>query len=197
MTLKNTIDQIKAVDLIQDIVVSTDSPRTAEIARKLGAAKIFLRPTQLSKSYIGVADVIKFTLDEYEKENPNLDLIVFLEETYPFRDKNDIRDMIKVIIDQGNDSLIAVKNEQKGAWVRDENGLKPIIEQTFMPRELKSKSIDIAQIGYCTLLTPQYVRFGDTLGPDTGLYKVNNNMNTTEIRNTDDMRAYFQLLNPI
>jgi len=195
--LKNTIDQIKAVDLIQDIVVSTDSPKTAEIARKLGASKIFLRPTQLSKSYVGVADVIKFTLDEYEKENPNLDLIVFLEETYPFRDKNDIRDMIEVIIDQGNDSLIAVKNERKGAWVRDEGGLTPIIEQTFMPRELKSKSIDIAQIGYCTLLTPQYVRFGDTLGPDTGLYKVNNSMNTTEIRNTDDMRAYSQLLNSI
>ena len=195
--LKNTIDQIKAVDLIQDIVVSTDSPKTAEIARKLGASKIFLRPTQLSKSYVGVADVIKFTLDEYEKENPNLDLIVFLEETYPFRDKNDIRDMIEVIIDQGNDSLIAVKNERKGAWVRDEGGLTPIIEQTFMPRELKSKSIDIAQIGYCTLLTPQYVRFGDTLGPDTGLYEVNNSMNTTEIRNTDDMRAYSQLLNSI
>ena len=195
--LKNTIDQIKAVDLIQDIVVSTDSPKTAEIARKLGASKIFLRPTQLSKSYVGVADVIKFTLDEYEKENPNLDLIVFLEETYPFRDKKDIRDMIEVIIDQGNDSLIAVKNERKGAWVRDEGGLTPIIEQTFMPRELKSKSIDIAQIGYCTLLTPQYVRFGDTLGPDTGLYKVNNSMNTTEIRNTDDMRAYSQLLNSI
>jgi predicted transcriptional regulator len=192
--LKNTITQLKGIDLINDIVISTDSQKTADIAKKLGASRIISRPSQLSKKYVGVADVIKFTLEEYEKHYQNLDLIVFMEETYPFRNKDEIRDMIETLIEQGNDSLIAVKNEQKGVWERADNTVKPIIEQTFMPRVLKSSSIDIAQIGYCTLLSPQHVRFGDILGPDTGLFRLNNNLNTVEIRDAHDMSLYVDIL---
>ena len=192
--LKNTINQIIANKAINDIVVSTDNQKTAEIAISLGATKVIMRPSYLSSSYIGVAEVIKFTLQEYEKANPELDLIVFLEETYPFRDKNEISDMIKTLLSSGNDSLIAVKNERKGTWVKSENVITPIIEQTFMPRDLKSKSINIAQIGYCTLLRSEYVRFGDTLGPDVGLYNINKSLNCIEVRDNDDMRDYLLLL---
>lgn len=192
--LKSTIDQIKDNKIINDIVVSTDSPITADIALSLGASKIIMRPSELSKNYVGVADVIKFTLEEYEKTYSQLDLVVFLEETYPFRDKKEISDMIESLLKQGNDSLIAVKNERKGAWVKSENSLTPIIEQTFMPRDLKSKSINIAQIGYCTILRPEYIRFGDILGPDVVLYNIKKKINSIEVRNNNDMEDYLQLL---
>ena len=93
--LKNTIDKIKDNKIINDIVVSTDNPFTAEVALSLGASKIIMRPTDLSRTYVGVADVIKFTLEEYEKQYSELDLIIFLEETYPFRDKTEITEMIE------------------------------------------------------------------------------------------------------
>ena len=192
--LKNTIDKIKDNNIINEIIVSTDNSKTADIAESLGASKIIIRPSELSKNYVGVADVIKFTLEEYEKIYPKLDLIIFLEETYPFRDKNEISHMIHSLLKQGNDSLIAVKNESKGAWMKDENNLTPIIEQTFMPRDLKSKSIDIAQIGYCTILRPEYVRFGDILGPDVALYNIKKKLNCIEVRNNIDMEEYLELL---
>ena len=192
--LKSTIDQIQNTKFINDIVVSTDNSKTAEIAKSLGASKIIMRPEELSKNYVGVADVIKFTLEEYEQAYSQLDLIVFLEETYPFRDKNEISDMVESLLKQGNDSLIAVKNESKGAWMKHDRSLTPIIEQTFMPRDLKSKSIDIAQIGYCTILRPEYVRFGDILGPDVVLYNIKKKINSIEIRNNIDMEDYLQLL---
>lgn len=192
--LQNTINQIKEIKTIKDIVVSTDNQITAEVAKSLGATKVIMRPNYLSSSYIGVADVIKFTLQEYEKGNPELDLIVFLEETYPFRDESEISDMIKTVIREGNDSLISVVNERKGSWIKTGDAITPLIEQTFMPRDLKSKSISIAQIGYCTLLRPRYVRFGDTLGPDVGLYNINKSINCIEVRDNDDMRDYLKLL---
>ncbi len=192
--LKNTIDKIKDNNIINEIIVSTDNSKTADIAESLGASKIIIRPSELSKNYVGVADVIKFTLEEYEKIYPKLDLIIFLEETYPFRDKNEISHMIHSLLKQGNDSLIAVINESKGAWMKDENNLTPIIEQTFMPRDLKSKSIDIAQIGYCTILRPEYVRFGDILGPDVALYNIKKKVNCIEVRNNIDMEEYLELL---
>ena len=98
------------------------------------------------------------------------------------------------LLKQGNDSLIAVKNESKGAWMKHDSALTPIIEQTFMPRDLKSKSINIAQIGYCTVLRPEYVRFGDILGPDVVLYNIKKKINSIEIRNNIDMEDYLQLL---
>ena len=195
--LESTIAQIKDNQIIKDIVISTDSLATADIALSLGASKIIMRPSELSKNYVGVADVIKFTLEEYEKNYSKLDLIIFLEETYPFRDENEISDMIESLLKQGNDSLIAVKNERKGAWVKDESSITPIIEQTFMPRDLKSKSINIAQIGYCTVLRPEYVRFGDILGPDVLLYNINKKINCIEVRNNNDMEDYLQLLGSI
>jgi rhamnosyltransferase len=192
--LKHTIDQIVGIEMINEIVVATDSPKTAEIAKMLGATKIIMRPIELSEAYVGIAEVIKFTLDEYEKTNPEIDLIVFLEETYPFRNGLEIEGMIKALLKQGSDSLIAVTNERKGCWFRNENKVTPIIEQNFMPRDLDSKGVSTAQIGYCTLLRPQYVRFGDILGPDVALFNINKSINCIEIRGREEMRDYLNLL---
>ena len=152
-----------------------------------------MRPTDLSRTYVGVADVIKFTLEEYEKQYSELDLIIFLEETYPFRDKTEITEMIESLLKQETIAT-TVRNERKGAWMKNENSLTPIIEQTFMPRDLKSNSINIAQIGYCTVLRPEYVRFGDILGPDVILYNIKKKINSIEVRNNSDMEDYLQLL---
>ena len=192
--LKNTIDQILSIKMINEIVVSTDSPKTAEVANALGATKIIMRPSELSEAYVGVADVIKFTLDEFEKSKPEIDLIVFMEETYPFRDVVEIEEMIKSLWKQGSDSLIAVSSESKGCWHQNENELTPIIEQNFMPRDLDSKALSTAHIGYCTLLRPQFVRFGDILGPNVMLCEIKKSINRTEIRGVEDMRDYQQLL---
>ena len=81
--------------------------------------------------------------------------------------------------------------------MKNENSLTPIIEQTFMPRDLKSNSINIAQIGYCTVLRPEYGRFGDILGPDVILYNIKKKINSIEVRNNSDMEDYLQLLEGI
>ena len=63
-----------------------------------------------------------------------------------------------------------------------------------MPRNLDSKGISTAQIGYCTLLRPQYVRFGDILGPDVALFNIKKSINSIEIRGCEEMKDYLNLL---
>ena len=42
--LENTINTIKNISLIKEIVISTDNKETAKIAKRLGASKIIMRP---------------------------------------------------------------------------------------------------------------------------------------------------------
>ena len=52
--------------------------------------KIIFRPKELSESHVNLEEVQKFTLTEMEKDDYFPDLIVHLEETYPFRSKEDL-----------------------------------------------------------------------------------------------------------
>ena len=101
--------------------------------------------------------------------------------------------MLEVFIHSDNDSLIAVQNEKKGAWFDQKGSLSPLIEQTFMPRNLKSESISIAQLGYCTLLKPQFVRFGDIFGPNIVLYDIESNISCLEVRTEKDLENYVNI----
>ena len=193
--LNNTLNVIKNNKKIKDIVISTDNDFTAKVAKDLGATKIITRPDYLSNNYVGVADVIKFTLEEYERLYGKLDIVLFLEETYPFRDKNEIDHMINTLLKEGKDSLIAVSNEKKGAWIKNETKVTPIIEQNFMPRKLKSQTINIAQVGYCTLLKTEFISFGDIMGPNILLYNIDKKLSTIEVKDNNDMKEYLNLLN--
>ena len=120
---------------------------------------------------------------------------MLLEETYPFRDVEEINQMLSVMLSDGNDSLIAVNNERKGAWLEStSDDLSSILDQSFMPRNLKNKFLKIAQTGYCSILKTEFIRFGDILGQDVALYDISKSFNCTEVRTLEDMNDYFKLL---
>lgn len=57
-----TIQVAVCSGLFDSVVVSTDSPQIAEIAKRYGAEVPFLRPQALSDHYTGVCDVVAHTL---------------------------------------------------------------------------------------------------------------------------------------
>ena len=191
--LQKTIQKIKSISEINEIVVSTDNIFTADKAKSLGASKVIMRPNYLSKEFIGLSDVIKFTLEEYEKKFKKLDLVMFVEEIYPLRDLDEIKNMFSIMLNESYDSIISVRNESAGTWIKNDDKITPIIEQTFMPKVLKSESINIAQIGYCTFLRPNFIKFGDLLGPNILLYKIKKKINSIEVRSNKDMQDYLEL----
>ena len=72
--------------LFDEIIVSTEDPDIATVARKFGARVPELRPGQLAQNCSGVADVCIFELKRLlEKENKAFALTFLLLPTSPFR----------------------------------------------------------------------------------------------------------------
>lgn len=67
-----------------DVWVSTDSPRYARLARRLGAATPFLRPARLATDEARSADVVLHAMDWAKKHGGARDFIALLEPTAPF-----------------------------------------------------------------------------------------------------------------
>lgn len=90
-------------------IVSTDSIKIANMAKKFGAEIPFLRPKKYSLNDSSSISVILHCLD-YLKKNENYvpDYIVFLQPTSPFRTYKDINAGLKKIIHTKHTSLVSI-----------------------------------------------------------------------------------------
>lgn len=79
-----------------DVVVSTDDPEIAEVARELGASVPELRPAALSTDTAGSVDVAVHVLDRYEEEHGMADALVLLQPTSPFRSAVAIQEAMRL-----------------------------------------------------------------------------------------------------
>ena len=76
---------------IDEVVVTTDSPEIANVARYHGASIPFLRPPELATDTATSFDVVKHTIDFYKNElKREFNYVLLLEPTSPLRDKLDI-----------------------------------------------------------------------------------------------------------
>lgn len=94
--------------IFEDVVVSTDSPLYAEIAKGFGASVPGLRPEELSHDRATSADVVLYTLDLLEKQGKNFDYFVLLQPTSPLRTHTHIVDGIKLLMEQQADSVVSL-----------------------------------------------------------------------------------------
>lgn len=74
-----------------EVVVSTDDPQIAEIASLHGAAVPGLRPAELASDVAGSVDVALQALELHEALHGNVDGLLLLQPTSPFRTAESIR----------------------------------------------------------------------------------------------------------
>ena len=108
------INTAKKVNLIDRIVVSTDSKKYQRIAMNYGAESPFLRPKsisgKLSNEIEYVKHAIKF-LKQKEKYTP--DIIVRLLATSPFQKYSDIQKAIKIYLNNKCDSVVIISKAKQ------------------------------------------------------------------------------------
>lgn len=86
-----TIDQAKAWGKADRVVVTTDSPEIAAIARDCGAEVPFMRPAELATDHAGKLPVIRHALVECERIfKTTYDVVVDLDATSPLRKAHDL-----------------------------------------------------------------------------------------------------------
>ena len=182
-----TIKSALKSKFIDRVYVSTDNQETKKISIRSGAYCPFLRPKSLSKPKISLEKVQQYSLKKIEKYSPYIpDLIVHLEETFPYRKKSFIDEMIQVHLDMGYDSLIAAKEESGIMWRETEKNVYDRIDEGYIPRRFK-KNIYIGLHGLCCVTFPNYIRKGKMLGKNIGLFKVADQISTIEVRDQSNL----------
>lgn len=100
------IEAARRSDLINRVVVSTDDPAIAEVAKKYGAEVPFMRPRELAADEVPLIAVTKYVMEALDKSGWKPDIVVQLQPTCPFVPTGKINESIQKVI--GTDSECAV-----------------------------------------------------------------------------------------
>lgn len=116
--LAYTIRQAIKSKLFKEVVVSTDTKKIQNIAKKYGASCWFLRPKKLSNDKSPKLDAIKHVFKESEKYfNKKFDCSVDLDITSPLRTITDIKkSLIKFSRNNHSNNLISVCYSKKNPY---------------------------------------------------------------------------------
>jgi hypothetical protein len=159
----------------------------ADFAESLGAHAPFLRPSELSEDYIDVREVFQHLLNEVEQRSEVPDIVVTLDETYPFRPPMLLEKLIVELVDNGLDSVVAGHLEYRHLRMKKNNEFVDI-GPGDMPRQLKEFDtiIDLTGLGCAT--RPEFVRQATLAGNKLGIYEVTEPFSNIEVRD-DETRA--------
>lgn len=83
--------------IFEEVMVSTDNPQIAQIAREAGAAVPFLRSEKTSSDFATTADVIMEVLENYKKMGREFDSICCIYPTAPFVTAQKLRTAIELL----------------------------------------------------------------------------------------------------
>lgn len=103
-----TIDAAQGIPEICEILVSTDAPEIALVAKGAGANVPWLRPEVLSTDQATSVDVALHALDWYEAENGVVDGLLLLQPTSPFRTQATIIRGMELFKNQSHRTVIGV-----------------------------------------------------------------------------------------
>ena len=112
-----SIEQALASELFSHVIVSTDSPRIANEAQRLGAESWFLRPKELATDYAPKLPTIRHAFVEAEKYyGRHFDVLVDLDATSPLRRVMDIERAYQQLLDEDSNNLISVNHAAKNPY---------------------------------------------------------------------------------
>ena len=156
-----SIDVVKSLPEICDILVSTDDPAIASVCKDAGAYVPWLRPAELATDTASSVDVVLHALDWYEAEKGVVDGILLLQPTSPFRTQSTIQRGIELFSKHGYKSVLGVSpTHAHPMWMLKMEGdyLTP-----FMPEHgLEVRSQDLSPVyvvnGSFYLISPTELR---------------------------------------
>ncbi|GGU69676.1 hypothetical protein GCM10009504_28620 [Pseudomonas laurentiana] len=103
-----TIEVALQSQMFVETIVSTDDPAIAEVAQRFGAAVPGLRPAHLATDTAGSVDVVLQVLDDYEAVHGDVNGVMLLQPTSPFRTSESIRQAVALFEANGRRAVVSV-----------------------------------------------------------------------------------------
>jgi len=179
--LEYVVQQATKAKSVGRVIVSTDNQELVRIARNAGAEVPFLRPEKLSLEYVGLREVLRYSLEQIESRNILPDLLVIMGVTYPFRPEGLIDRLVSKLLKEGLDSVVPVKREYRTIWTEEDGEVK-MIGDGFMPRQFKRSPFFISLMGLGYVTHPQFIRQGEFFGEKMGIMEITDVFAHLEIR---------------
>jgi len=158
--LAYTVDAALKSRFVDRVIVSTDCPKIAGIAKDIGAQAPFLRPAEISGDRISDTPVLAHAAAWLEgHDGYTADILVFLRPTIPFRADDLIDRCIERLLTTGADSVRSVRNV--GHWhpywmlrVDEQGWSRPFVEGKTVDIYYQSQLLPslFKHDGYCDVI---------------------------------------------
>ena len=100
-----SISAAKQSGVFDDVIVSTDDEKIAQVAEKYGAKIPFIRPAELSDDYTGTRAVTKHAIQEYSKHVEKPEFCCCIYATAPFLQADYLKQGINKLVASPNQSF--------------------------------------------------------------------------------------------
>ena len=184
--LAYTIEAARAAMCLDRIIVSTDSPAVAEIARQYGAEAPFLRPEELTRSDVPMTRVLQHALEWLEHEEQcTPDIVVLLESTHPIRPAGLIDNVVSVLLDEELDTVFAAREERHRFWKYGEGGLAQIAAEEGDHTRQQVLPLYKELAGMATAVRAEVLRRGERAGSRVGLVPIHSHATVVDLHDED------------
>ncbi len=116
-------------ELFDEVMVSTDDERIADIARRAGAQVPFMRSAETADDYATTDDVLMEVLETYEKAGRTFDYMACIYPTAPFVTAAKLKAAMQLLIE------------------KDASGVMPVVRFSFPPQ--RGMEIKDGRLRYC------------------------------------------------
>lgn len=143
----HSIEAALNCSLICRTVVSTDDDKIAEVAKAHGA-QVIKRPAELAADTSLVIDAIRHAVRTVEEAGEDVDIVLLLEPTSPFRRPEDLERCIRVLLENKADSVATFTDSHVSPnrlWRVSDDVVEPYIEGAvpWLPRQKQPKAYEL------------------------------------------------------
>ena len=131
--VEHTIKQAKNVEIVDKIIVSTDSDEVSAIAKIYDIEVKGLRPNELANDTAILYDVLRYEIKNYDLISNGFEVLVLLQPTSPLRRSYMIENAIINFIDENQESAVSVSEVEE----------HPIFMRTIDKKNKLLKILDI------------------------------------------------------
>jgi N-acylneuraminate cytidylyltransferase len=167
--IAHTIAVARACDRFETVIVSTDEPAIATVAREHGAEVPFLRPAALAQDDSPEWLAWQHAVDWFRREQGDFDSFVSLPPTAPFRAVADVEACLEALHSHPDtDVVITVRAADRSPWFNmvrlEQDGAARLVIETDQPvtrRQDVPPVFDITTVAYAA--RPDFILTADCL----------------------------------
>jgi len=153
---------------VVEVLVSTDDPDIAAVAKAAGACVPWLRPEYLATDTAGSADVALHALDWFEAQRGAVDALLLLQPTSPLRRRTSVKAGLELFYQNMAMALVGVSAVQTHPyWSYRIHADRLIPFLSSVPKNMRSQDLPPAYMvnGAFYLITPELLRRERTFVP--------------------------------